>query len=290
MRGRNDIKAIGSGAAGESLEKTCDEVAPSDTHPLSIVPRSQRRWLLDRFALIPEVNNSYEYRNSTKWGITATFVAIHGFVIIVAIFFLLPETLTRKSEPAITQELMRMSTRDSTKVKSKEFTTALKYYLIEPLSVLLLLRFPPVFLTVLIAAIAFSSVYVLNIVIESGFAQPRTNFKQTTIGLTYMSTGMGYIVSSMVGGQWMDSIIAREARKTGRYDGVQYMAPISLLFVFGFSSMLHFTLGTTMLTEFVRKRSSGSVAVNSFVRNILSCIGTIVAAPWMKGVSGYFAY
>ncbi|EXK29564.1 hypothetical protein FOXG_11868 [Fusarium oxysporum f. sp. lycopersici 4287] len=147
------------------------------------------------------------------------FVAIHGFVIIVAIFFLLPETLTRKSEPAITQELMRMSTRDSTKVKSKEFTTALKYYLIEPLSVLLLLRFPPVFLTVLIAAIAFSSVYVLNIVIESGFAQPRTNFKQTTIGLTYMSTGMGYIVSSMVGGQWMDSIIAREARKTGRYDG-----------------------------------------------------------------------
>lgn len=146
------------------------------------------------------------------------FVATHGFVIIVAIFFLLPETLTSKSEPAITQELMRMSTRDSTKVKSKEFTTALKHYLIEPLSVLLLLRFPPVFLTVLIAAIAFSSVYVLNIVIESGFAQPRTNFKQTTIGLTYMSTGMGYIVSSMVGGHWMDSIIAREARKTERYD------------------------------------------------------------------------
>lgn len=43
-----------------------------------------------------------------------------------------------------------------------------------------------------------------------------------------------------------------------------------------------------MLTEFVRKRSSGSVAVNNFVRNILSCIGTIVAAPWMKGVGiGY---
>ncbi|KAK2475938.1 hypothetical protein H9L39_13531 [Fusarium oxysporum f. sp. albedinis] len=214
------------------------------------------------------------------------FAVIHGFVIIVAIFFLLPETLTRKGEPAITQELMRMSTRDSTKVKSKEFTTALKHYLIEPLSVLHLLRFPPVFLTVLVAAIAFSSVYVLNIVIESGFAQPRTNFKQTTIGLTYMSTGMGYIVSSMVGGQWMDSIIARETRKSGRYDGVQYMAPISSLFVFGFSSMLHFTLGTTMLTEFVRKRSSGSVAVNNFVRNILSCIRTIVAAPWMKGVVG----
>lgn len=37
-----------------------------------------------------------------------------------------------------------------------------------------------------------------------------------------------------------------------------------------------------MLTEFVRKKSSSGVAVNNFVRNILSCIGTIVAAPWIN--------
>jgi ABC-type long-subunit fatty acid transport system fused permease/ATPase subunit len=43
-----------------------------------------------------------------------------------------------------------------------------------------------------------------------------------------------------------------------------------------------------MLTEFVRKRSSAGVTVNNFFRNILSCVGTIVAAPWMKGVGiGY---
>jgi uncharacterized membrane-anchored protein len=43
-----------------------------------------------------------------------------------------------------------------------------------------------------------------------------------------------------------------------------------------------------MLTEFVRKRSSSGVAVNNFVRNILSCIGTIVAAPWIEAVGvGY---
>ncbi|KAK2475939.1 hypothetical protein H9L39_13532 [Fusarium oxysporum f. sp. albedinis] len=71
MRARNDIKAIGAGATGKSLDKTCDEVAPSNTHPLSVVLRSQRRGLLGRFALIPEINNSYEYGNSTTWGITA---------------------------------------------------------------------------------------------------------------------------------------------------------------------------------------------------------------------------
>lgn len=36
-----------------------------------------------------------------------------------------------------------------------------------------------------------------------------------------------------------------------------------------------------MLTEFVRKNSSAGVAVNNFVRNLLSCLGTVVAAPWV---------
>lgn len=43
-----------------------------------------------------------------------------------------------------------------------------------------------------------------------------------------------------------------------------------------------------MLTEFVRKKSSAGVAVNNFVRNILSCIGTVVATPWINAIGvGY---
>ncbi|KAK4104300.1 hypothetical protein N658DRAFT_420574 [Parathielavia hyrcaniae] len=37
----------------------------------AIVPRSQRRGLLGRLTLIPEVERPYEYKNSTKWMITA---------------------------------------------------------------------------------------------------------------------------------------------------------------------------------------------------------------------------
>lgn len=36
-----------------------------------IVPRDQRRGLLGRFTLIPEVERPYEYKGSTKWMITA---------------------------------------------------------------------------------------------------------------------------------------------------------------------------------------------------------------------------
>ena len=39
-----------------------------------------------------------------------------------------------------------------------------------------------------------------------------------------------------------------------------------------------------MLTEFVRKKSSAGVAVNNFLRNILSCVFTIVAAPWIDAM------
>lgn len=211
------------------------------------------------------------------WRSTMWFLAIYGVVIIVMLFFLLPETLARKSEPAMTQELTRMSTRESAKMKSKKFATSVYHYLIEPLSVLLLLRFPPVVLTVLIAAIAFSSLFVLNIAIQHGFSRPPYNFDQITVGLTYIASGLGYFIASIFGGRWIDKIMAREARKAERYDehgrliylpedrmkenawiantvyplsllwfgwsmyyGVQFMVPISALFVFGTSSMLHF--------------------------------------------------
>ena len=36
----------------------------------SVVPRSQRRGLLAKFAIIPEIERPYEYKNKTKWAIT----------------------------------------------------------------------------------------------------------------------------------------------------------------------------------------------------------------------------
>lgn len=38
---------------------------------LAIVPRSKRRGLFAQVAIMPEVENPYDYKNSTKWTITA---------------------------------------------------------------------------------------------------------------------------------------------------------------------------------------------------------------------------
>ena len=37
----------------------------------SVVPRSERRGIFGRFAIIPEVDRPYEYTDKTKWAITA---------------------------------------------------------------------------------------------------------------------------------------------------------------------------------------------------------------------------
>lgn len=55
-------------------------------------------------------------------------------------------------------------------------------------------------------------------------------------------------------------------------------------FFYGLGSMIIFATVTTMLTEFLPRRSSSGVALNNFVRNILSCTGAIVGAPLIDSI------
>ena len=48
--------------------------------------------------------------------------------------------------------------------------------------------------------------------------------------------------------------------------------------------MLIFSMATTMLTEFMPKKASAGVALNNFMRNIFSCIGSFVTAPIVDAI------
>ncbi|KAM4057654.1 major facilitator superfamily protein [Hirsutella rhossiliensis] len=259
---------------------------------------------------------------SLGWQASMYFLAIYGAVIFVLLFFMLPETLAKRGqdepEPV---ELSRMTTAASAKLKTKKLARGVRRVLVDPLAVLLFLRFPPVLITVLVAAIAFGALFVANVSIQQKFSEPPYAFKQVIVGLLYIPPGLGYFSASLFGGKWIDNIMAREAKKANRYDdegkliylpedrmreniwlantlyplglllfgwtlqyGVVWIVPSIGSFLFGVSSMLVFATATTMLTEFVKKKSSAGVAVNNFVRNILSCIGTVVAAPWIDAV------
>lgn len=261
-----------------------------------------------------------------RWGWQSTmwFCAIYGGVTTIGIFFGLPETLPRaapntSSDAVLTTAapVSRMSTTASAKAHSKRIGAFLKRALIDPLKILLFLRYPSIAVSIAYAAITFGTLYVLNISMTTAYSSPPYNYPQLTVGLLYFPSSFGYVSASVLGGRWIDYIMAREARRAGRRDekgklvylpedrmrenawvaaimfpgaliwfgwsaeyGLHVAVPAIAAFFFGFGSMLVFGAVTTMLTEFMPPgRSSAGIAVNNFIRNIFSCVGAIVAQP-----------
>ncbi|KAK4692634.1 hypothetical protein P7C71_g4613, partial [Lecanoromycetidae sp. Uapishka_2] len=266
------------------------------------------------------------------WRSTQWFLAIYGGAVLIFLFFALPETLVARKSPLQDAEkdltnnrptLTRTTSRASEiHLKSKKYIRLTKRIFLDPLKIILYLRFPAVLITVYYASITFGSLYLLNISLETTFSAPPYNFSTTVVGLSYIPNSIGYVLASLFGGKWTDRIMAREARRANRYDengklmyrpedrmrenawiaaflypaalvwygwtadrGVFWVAPLLANFFFGIGSMLIFAMATTMLTEFMPKRASNGVALNNFVRNIFSCVGAVVAQP-LIGVIG----
>ncbi|KAJ5898895.1 hypothetical protein N7495_003639 [Penicillium taxi] len=266
-----------------------------------------------------------------RWGWRSTmwFCAAFGALVVIFIFFALPETLVIQ-KPLLpknegededgTRPVSRASSR-----KVVHFTTRwlkfLKISFLDPLKIILYLQYVPVLLSVYYASVAFGSLYVLNVSVEETFGNEPYNFSTIVVGLLYIPNSLGYLVASIFGGKWMDSIMHREARKANRYDekgrlvfrpedrmrenawlgaflypagllwygwtadkGVYWLVPMIANFFFGIGSMLIFSMVTTMLTEFMPKKSSEGVALNNFMRNIFSCVGSLVTAPIINAI------
>jgi multidrug resistance protein len=256
------------------------------------------------------------------WRSTQWFLVVYGGATLIFIVSALPETLPRKeaiepdNEKTARPPLERSTTRASTRQKTSSLLRHLREIFIDPLRIILWLRFPPIALTVYYASITFGSLYILNISIQSTFSQPPYSYSTLIIGLLYIPNSAGYLLASLFGGRWIDSIMHREARKAGRYDDrgklvfrpedrmrenawlAAVLYPVSLVaygwtahfhtsialpmvanFFFGIGSMLIFALVNTMLTEFMPKRAASGIALNNFVRNIFSFTGAVVADP-----------
>jgi multidrug resistance protein len=270
------------------------------------------------------------------WRSTQWFLVIYGGATLIFIIFALPETLARKGpmpssqEPATTSsdpeknirpDLIRTLTRASTVQKTKSFLTHMRQIFVDPLKIIAWLQYPPVALTVYYASITFGSLYILNISIQSTFSSAPYNYSTLIVGLLYIPNSAGYLLASLFGGKWIDSIMHREAREAGRYDAqgklifrpedrmrenawiaailyptalilygwtaqyhIHIAVPMVANFFFGVGSMLIFALVNTMLTEFMPKRAASGIALNNFVRNIFSFTGAVVADPAIKGV------
>ncbi|KAJ5814771.1 hypothetical protein N7474_006548 [Penicillium riverlandense] len=268
-----------------------------------------------------------------RWGWRSTmwFLAAYGALTVVFILFALPETLAVQKPvlPEVTNEeegapVIRSVSRVSSAKAVRSATRwlkLLKIIFLDPLKIVLYLQYIPVLLTVYYASITFGSLYVLNVSVQDTFEKSPYGYSTIIVGCLYIPNSLGYMVTSIFGGRWMDNIMQREAKKANRYDeygkliyrpedrmrenawlgaflypaaliwygwtadkGVIWIVPMIANFFFGMGSMLIFAMVTTMLTEFMPKKSSEGVALNNFMRNIFSCVGSFVTAPIISAI------
>ena len=169
------------------------------------------------------------------WRSTQWFLSIYGGVLCLLILFALPETLkARRNIAAETttatagatdasaigdpSTLQRAVTRQSVQMKTRKWAAMLRRCFIDPLKILLLLRFPAVAVTAGYASMTFGCLYFLNISIEETFSSPPYQFSTIIVGLLYIPNSIGYILGSIFGGRWLDYIMKREAKRAGRID------------------------------------------------------------------------
>ena len=162
------------------------------------------------------------------WRSTQWFLAVYGAVLLIFLIFAFPETL--KAQKSISDgvgkglsanqhtEELGFSTKKSVHQKTRRVMKLSKRIFIDPLKIVLHLRYPAVLITVYYASITFGSLYILNISLQSTFAKAPYSFSTIQVGLTYLPASLGYMMSSFLAGKWMDKIMAREARRAGRYD------------------------------------------------------------------------
>lgn len=160
------------------------------------------------------------------WRSTLWFLVVYGGCLFTLLFFALPETLiiikpvleeSRMEiiSPTGQSGLNRIGSIHSIQQKTKDYVKLTKRIFIDPLKILLYLRFPAVLITIYYASIAFGSLYLLNVSMETTFSRAPYHFSSIQLGLAYIPGALGYLLASVFGGRWTDKIMAREAKKDG---------------------------------------------------------------------------
>ncbi|CAG8773682.1 30035_t:CDS:2, partial [Racocetra persica] len=128
------------------------------------------------------------------WRFIFWFLSLYGGVILVLIYFVLPETFHHVP--------VSLSMDPSLK---KHFN---------PFSPLFLLRYPNLSLTLCYISTVFSVIYIQNTLIPRTFSS-KFNLSISNIGLVFLSLGFGYTLGNMVSGYYSDFLLLKISAKYG---------------------------------------------------------------------------
>ena len=149
-----------------------------------------------------------------NWRSTQWFLVIYGFVIWLAIIFLLPETSTNLKK---NQRKTDRQSPFTTKVVQHKVKNIL-LLMVKPVLSVKLLTFMPILITVYYTGITFASNYLLNISIQNTFSSPPYQWSTLIVGLAYIPSSLGCMSGAIIGGRWTDYCMKRAAHRAKRMD------------------------------------------------------------------------
>ncbi|KAK9692450.1 Dityrosine transporter 1 [Basidiobolus ranarum] len=220
-----------------------------------------------------------------------------GGASLLSIIFFLPETMSKV-------RLKRQAKTQNPTVSSQ--TSHINF-----LQPLLLLRYPSVMIVLAYGCMIFASIYCYTTSLPSLFS-PKYHLNQSAVGLVFLSSGIGNIVGSSIGGRVADfslrSLRAKygtlpvpsEARFRAVWLGtvllpamllcygwfVQYELPLPAtlvsMFFLGFSMTYIFSSISTYLVDIFPGLGASVTALNNCMRYLAAAVASAIVSPLMK--------
>ncbi|KAF9182070.1 hypothetical protein BGZ51_004979 [Haplosporangium sp. Z 767] len=247
------------------------------------------------------------------WESTFFFMAIVSAIVIVELFFLLPETY-REEDMDTLRELEEKG--DALEIDEKTVVSKKRF---NPFQSVLLLRHP----VVLLASIETGMIFALMFSIETVVPRLFTDYyalNESQVGLTYLGAGAGSVLGSILGGKLSDKNMMRGKEKNGGellledrlsfsmwFAGFAIVPLGSLLFgwgaekvwsiavpilgfaIYNFGMGQIMSAGTAYLVNSIPGQGSSATAAANFLRMVLACIFSLIAQTIVDSIGyGFF--
>ncbi|CAG8505488.1 11224_t:CDS:2 [Diversispora eburnea] len=220
-------------------------------------------------------------------------LTIFGGIILIIIFFTLPETF--RKQPLPRRLLYNQTTNTNTQ---KRFN---------PFSSLALLKHPWVSLIQVYICAVFAIIFVQNTLVPRSF-EKLYNLNTADVGLVFLAPSAGYMIGSFIGGKYSDIVLSKckalnggvsypEMRLNSSWLGVigvpisflaygwfiqwrlNIILPLITMFFGGFSTYLTFNSTSTYLVDAFPGRSASAIAVSNFLRGISAAFASLISIP-----------
>ncbi|ORX80674.1 MFS general substrate transporter, partial [Basidiobolus meristosporus CBS 931.73] len=220
-----------------------------------------------------------------------------GFALLLIVFFL-PETMTKAR---VEQQ------------KNKSHSGPLQASPINFLQPLLFLRYPAVMIVMAYGCMIFAAIYCYTTSLPSLFV-PTYHLRSSAVGLVFLSSGIGNVIGSSVGGRVTDHSLRHlrekndgrpvpaEARFRAVWLGTVLLpamllcygwfvqtklplpAPLVSMFFLGFSMTYIFSSISTYMVDIFPGLGASATALNNCMRYLSAAIASALVSPLMKAM------